>query len=141
MKYLDELKKLNLPKGKYAVFGSGPLAIRALRENKDIDIIVKSDLWQQLKKKHPDKIKKTEDDKAESIYLGNIQILEVNYQDWSAFVDDPDKLIDEAEIIQGFSFVKLEHLLECKKIMNRKKDWQDIKLINDYLSKMSGRDS
>ncbi len=135
MKYLDELKKLNLPKDKYAVFGSGPLAIRGLRENKDIDIIVKLDLWQRLKKKYPDKIKKTEDDKAESIYIGNIQILEVNYQDWSSFINDPDRLIDQAETIQGFPFVKLEHLLECKKIMNREKDWKDIELINGYLSK------
>lgn len=135
MKYLNELKKLNLPKGKYAVFGSGPLAIRGLRENKDIDIMVKSGLWKELKKKYPDRIKKTKDNKAESIHLGNIEILEINYQDWSSFIDDPNKLIDQAEIIQGFPFVKLDHLLECKKIMNREKDWKDIELINNYLSK------
>jgi len=44
MKYLDELKSLNLPKDKFAIFGSGPLAIRNMRENKDIDIIVNREL-------------------------------------------------------------------------------------------------
>ena len=28
MQYLEELKALHLPLGKYAVFGSGPLAVR-----------------------------------------------------------------------------------------------------------------
>ena len=40
IKYTDELKKLNLPIGTYAIFSSGPLAVRNLRENNDLDIIV-----------------------------------------------------------------------------------------------------
>lgn len=52
MKFEEELKKLNLPLGKYAIFGSGPLAIRGLRENNDIDIIVTDELWQNLTKKY-----------------------------------------------------------------------------------------
>ena len=43
-KQLAELKKLNLPNDKYAVFGSGPLAIYGIRDSEDIDIIVKSEL-------------------------------------------------------------------------------------------------
>ena len=43
MRYLDEVKRLNLPKDKFAIFGSGPIAIRGLREARDIDLIVKKD--------------------------------------------------------------------------------------------------
>ncbi|GAF93599.1 unnamed protein product, partial [marine sediment metagenome] len=53
MKYLDELKRLDLPKDKYAIFGSGPLAIRGLRENRDLDIIVKPELWEKLVNEYP----------------------------------------------------------------------------------------
>ena len=41
LKYIDELKALKLPVGQYAIFGSGPLAIRNLKAASDIDIIVK----------------------------------------------------------------------------------------------------
>ncbi len=53
MKYLEQLEKLNLPKGQWAIFGSGPLVIRGLlAENNDIDIIVKSDVFEVLKKQY-----------------------------------------------------------------------------------------
>lgn len=52
-KQLAELKKLNLPKDKYAIFGSGPLAINGIRDSDDIDIIVKSEVWDELAKKYP----------------------------------------------------------------------------------------
>jgi hypothetical protein len=39
MRFLEELKKLNLPNDKFAVFGSGPMAICGFYENHDIDIV------------------------------------------------------------------------------------------------------
>ena len=50
MNYLDELKQFNLTEGKYVIFGSGPLAIRGLWENHDIDILVTEDL--RINKNH-----------------------------------------------------------------------------------------
>jgi hypothetical protein len=46
------LKKWNLPIGKYAITGSGPLGIRNLREINDIDIIVTSELWDSLAERY-----------------------------------------------------------------------------------------
>ena len=40
MRLLKELEKLNLPKDKFAIFGSGPLAVRNLRTANDLDLIV-----------------------------------------------------------------------------------------------------
>lgn len=124
MKYLDELEKLNLSRGKFAIFGSGPLGIRGIRESNDLDIIVKNDLWQEL-------IKKYEPKKQENpvIKVGNIEI----YNSWKPWFDDVDVLIDEADIIKGFRFVKLERVLEWKIKFNREKDKRDVVLIKDWL--------
>jgi len=54
---LEELKKLNFPKDKYAVFGSGPLAIRNIREAHDLDVIVTHDFFQELCNKYPKLVK------------------------------------------------------------------------------------
>ena len=37
-KLLEELRKLNLPGGQYAVFSSGPMAVRGIKLANDIDI-------------------------------------------------------------------------------------------------------
>lgn len=122
MKYLDEFKKLNLPKDKFAIFGSGPLAIRNLRENKDIDIIVKQDLWIDLTKKY-----EIINEKGGLIRIGHIEI----YKEWPPF-GNLNNLIDDADIINKFPFVKLKHVLRWKKFINREKDQKDIRLIENY---------
>lgn len=125
MKFLDELEKLNLPRDKFAIFGSGPLAIRDIREINDLDIIVKPDLWEELKRKYP-----IEDEEKGLIKIGNIEV----YKKWGNWFKDIRQFIDEADIIQGFRFVKLERVLQWKKAMNREKDKKDIQLINNYLN-------
>ena len=45
MKFLDELKQLNLPQGKFAIFGSGPLGARNLKECRDLDVIATEDIF------------------------------------------------------------------------------------------------
>ena len=67
LKFLEELKKLNFAKDKFAVFGSGCLAVRNLRENNDIDLIVKDDLWEELAKQFPVEEKRL-------IRLGEIEV-------------------------------------------------------------------
>lgn len=121
MKYLIELKRLKLPKDMFAIFGSGPLAIRNLRENRDLDIIVKSELWDKLKDMHPLK-------KKDVIKIGNIEV----YKDWKPCFNDVDELIDNADIIEGLRFVNLKSVLKWKKFRNLEKDKKDIGLIEDY---------
>lgn len=121
---LSELKKLNLPQKEYAIFGSGPLAIRKIREINDLDIIVKPELWKKLAAQYP-----AEDDQV--IHLMLIEI----FKDWRPWFKDVHQLIDSAEIIHHFPFVKLEYILKWKKMMNRKKDQKDILLIEKFLKK------
>ncbi len=45
-KLLDILSQYNLPKGKYAIFGSAPLLVSGMIDNiNDLDVIVKPKYW------------------------------------------------------------------------------------------------
>lgn len=120
---LEELKHLHLPQDQFAIFGSDPLGIRQLRESKDLDLVVKPELWERLAKKYPLR------EKSDSIAIGRIEI----FPDWLPWFDDVNPLIDNADIIEGFHFVQLKYVLRLKKAMNREKDKKDIKIIERYL--------
>lgn len=51
MKYLSKLKKLNLSPNQYAIFGSGPMAVRGIRKIKDLDVVVKDEPYKELLEK------------------------------------------------------------------------------------------
>ena len=126
-KLLNKLKKLNLPKNEFAIFGSGPIGIRKLRDCNDIDIIVKKKLWDNLVKKYP--LKKGHFD---CILIGkNIEV----YNTWTPGKWDIDFLIENADVFEEIRFVKLKNVLKWKEKKNRKKDIKDIKIIKEYLSK------
>jgi len=63
-----------------------------------------------------------------SIKIGNIEI----FRKWIPDIRDVDKHINNAEIIEGIRFVRLETIFKLKKFRNRKKDQKDIKLIEKY---------
>lgn len=123
---LGELKELNLDPDKFAVFGSGPLAIRGARDSNDIDIIVKQDVWDELIKEYP----------LTDKYGGIIEIREIEvYKDWKPWFDDVNALIDDADIFEGIRFVKLKYVLKWKEEFSREKDKKDIPLIKEYIEK------
>jgi hypothetical protein len=123
-KLLGELKKLNLPSDQFAIFGSGPLAVRNIRDVDDLDVIVKPALWNELCKKY-------ENENNKVIHIGRIDL----FRQWIPWFDDIIPIIDTADIIDGIRYVNLEYLLKWKKAMNREKDQKDIKLINEFLKK------
>ncbi len=123
-KNLSILKKLKLPTEEYALFGSSPLAIHGIRDSEDIDIIVKTRLWDELVKKYP----------PENEKLIKIKSIEI-YKNWLPWIDDINKLINDAEIIGGVRFVKLNYVLDWKKAFGREKDIKDIQLIEQYLKR------
>lgn len=124
MKLLKQLKKLKLSLNQYAIFGSGPMAIKGIRESEDLDIVVKDVLYKKL-------LKKYKETKSGQIKIGKIDI----FSPKTALIDNPEKVIDRAETIQGFKFIRLDDLIKWKQKMGRKKDLEDIELIKDYLSK------
>lgn len=123
----QKVKELNLPAGKYALFGSAPIGIREIRKCRDIDIIVTEDLWDEYKNKNW-KVKVMP---YGSQYLFNDKI--ELWKDWKPGEWDERKLIKEAEIIDGLPFVKLKEVIRWKKIKGRKKDLKDVEMIEKFL--------
>lgn len=127
LKQLEELKFLNLPLGAYAITGSGPLAIRGLREASDVDIVVKKELWNEL-------IKRFDPYDERHIKIGNIEI----WGDFINLTERMDAVIDSAETLSGYPFVTLQDTLSWKRFLNREKDQKDISMIESILKVSSG---
>lgn len=132
MKFIERVKELELPHGSYAVFGSGPMAARGLREANDIDIVVTTELFRKLKEEGVYKAESLRD-RHEVLHRDDVRL----YDSWAPDSWDIDEMIREADIIEGVPFVKIETVLEWKQIRNQDKDKIDIQLIEKYLGKKS----
>ncbi|MBI2590599.1 MAG: nucleotidyltransferase domain-containing protein [Candidatus Blackburnbacteria bacterium] len=122
---IESLKKQNLPEGEYAVFGSAVMAVRGFREAPNIDIIVTDKLWNELS----DRGHKPDEE-------GFIRISQIKISNWwfAPTRKNIPTMIKEAEIIKDVPFVRLEEVRHYKTFINREKDKNDVKLINQFLS-------
>lgn len=127
----NQVADLNLPFGEYAVVGSGVMSAHGIREHKDIDLLVTPRLYEELKAKgwkekaiRPDFV----------VVENDIFEASPNMITLPMYQPDVPKLIREADIINGISFVKLEEVINFKRAMGREKDLKDIDLINNYLT-------
>lgn len=123
-----KVKELNLPIGKYALFGSAGLGVRGLKECNDVDIIVAGDLWEELKLKSGWRLEKAESG-DQCLRKNEVEI----FMSWAPGEWDVAKLIQEAEIIDGLPFVKLQDVLAWKKLRGKDKDLKDIETIEKFL--------
>lgn len=134
MDIIKKVKALNLPLGKYAVFGSGALAVRGIRESEDIDLVVTPEIYKKLKI----------DGWKEEIWPsgrkrlsnGSFEVSEdVDFRFACAYNPDIIKVLSEAEIINGIPFVSLDEIVRWKKAYGRDKDKKDLKLIGEFLQR------
>ncbi len=127
----ETLKKLDFPVGQYAIFGSGPMWARGIRESDDLDIIVRGEAWEQAKANGVVGVKEYSGLQYAYFADGKIEV----YDGWYPGEWNVDELIETAEMIDGIPFVRLESVVEWKKIMGREKDKNDLSSIQEYLSK------
>mgnify|MGYP001608235276 CR=1 len=59
------------------------------------------------------------------------------WHNWRPWYRDSSRFINNAEIIDGLPFVKLDYVLEWKKKFGREKDLKDIKTIEKFLMETS----
>ncbi len=130
-KLLKEFKELNLPIEEYAIYGSGPLAVRGVRETDDLDVLITDSLYQKLKVDYPNSAKEGK------LTKGKIDMYPSWNWMWGDNVGDLKDAITRAEIIDGVKFITLQDLIDCKRKMAREKDFEDIRLIEEYLKKDS----
>ena len=124
---LGKLRALDLPEGDYAVFGSGPLAAHGLVEEvRDLDVVARGPAWARAKELGPVRTA-PKGDPVVWLEGGAIEV----FGGWLGW--DIDALIDNAEIIDGLPFARLEDVLAFKLSHGRPKDVAHARLIEEHL--------
>lgn len=123
---LAELKELQLLIGEFALCGSAPMAARGLRDSHDLDIVVSEQIYQKLQ------IQYSGEEYKSPLGFLRIRNLEIS-NTWMNDITEAKKIIAEAEIINGWPFAPLKYVIAYKQMLNRQKDLDDLKLIEEYL--------
>lgn len=119
----DRLRAMKLDPDSYAVFGSGPLAAHGLvDEVGDLDVIVRGDAWSVV------------EPLGTIVMHGDDPVVELDNglsfgRSWAYGDVNVDQLIEEAKMINGLPFVRLEAVVEYKRIAGRPKDLRHIALM------------
>lgn len=114
---------MDLPPGSYAVFGSGPLAAHGLiDEVGDLDVIVRDSAWSRVEQL------------GTVVMHGDNPVVDLGNgltfgRSWAYGNFDIEQLIEDAQMIDGLPFVRLEAVLEYKRIAGRPKDLRHIELM------------
>lgn len=120
------LRALDLPLGEFVVFGSGPLAVRGLRDASDLDLLVTPALWDELAERFP----------REETPTGPLLRLDDGveaFRTWHPPVGSTTDLVAEAELIDGLPYVRLEMVLLWKRRRDLPKDRADAEVLRSVL--------
>jgi hypothetical protein len=115
----EYLRRLNLPAGDFAIFGSGPLIVRQwISGTNDLDVVCRGDAWRKVCETGTVCHDERYDVSLASHCNGRVTF----GTRWAIGDFDIDELIDTAEIIDDLPFVRLVYVVEYKKIRNSTKD-------------------
>ncbi len=115
----DRLKQLNLPPQGFAIFGSGPLAIRGLIPlANDLDIVCRQEVWETVSSLGIIEYLPTYDVTVSTMFSGTVTF----GTKWGIGDFVVEELIDTADIIVALPLVRLEHVIRYKQIRSSAKD-------------------
>ncbi len=115
----DRLRQLDLPPQGYAIFGSGPLAIRGIIPlSNDLDILCRKDVWETVSQIGCIEFLPEYDVTVATLSGGAVTF----GMEWGIGNFNIDELINTAEIIDALPFVRMEHVICYKKIRSSEKD-------------------
>ncbi|MFI1969807.1 hypothetical protein BLA24_17225 [Streptomyces cinnamoneus] len=129
------LAAMDLPKGDYVVCGSAALYVRGLRPRMgDLDVLARGAAWERA-------LTLGEPEATVSGYgrrvvhpTADIEIMDRWTPGWSV-----DRLIDDADVIDGVPFMRLGDVLRWKIAASRPKDLPDIAAIRRLYGVWAGR--
>lgn len=125
----NRLKALDLASQDFAVFGSGPLAVRRIIEaSNDLDVLCRRGAWDTVRK--IGEIEYLPDYDVEIVKLGDCNV--TFGTKWGIGAFDVDELIDTAEMIDGLPFVRMAHVIKYKTARASPKDMEHLKAVAEW---------
>lgn len=129
-RYIQELIDLDLPRGDWALFGSGPLLLRGwIDDIGDIDVLSRGAAWEKAKTLGI--LGRLAEDGNPFVQIGEGVTIGCTwpYGDFGI-----DEMIDTAEMIEGVPCVRLEHIIAYKRLFDRPKDRAHLEIIEGAAS-------
>ncbi|NUO56781.1 MAG: hypothetical protein HOV71_30975 [Hamadaea sp.] len=118
-RYFRELATLNLPADDYAVAGSGPLFARGwIDDPGDIDVIARGEAWQTVCRIGSLNRAPISGSAQVSLFHGHLEF----FDEWFPPRWRAAALIDEADVIDGIRFIRLEVVEATKRMLRRPRD-------------------
>ena len=119
----DQLRQLGIPPKGYAVFGSGPLAIRGIIPAcNDFDVLCTQDVWDLVSQEGTTEYLREYDVTIASFFDGAVTF----GTEWEIGDFNVLELIKTAEMIDSLPFVRLEYVVRYKTIRSSAKDLQHL---------------
>lgn len=135
MNIFEEIEKLNFPNDEFIIVGSGIMAVKGIRDTNDLDIVVSPELFEKCKNDGWEIQSWTKEgiEGMDWLKKGNIDLyMQLSRKNGSLSLKD---LLKNSEKINGVSFNTLEALIDFKREYGRPKDFEDIKIIEEYFFK------
>lgn len=131
---IQKIRELNFPIGKYIVLGGSSLAVRNIRDTKDLDILLLPELFNKLSREGWDfDVEYERKWNKKRLKKEDIELYPYLYLERQERFLDVQELINSADMIDGIPFQPLKNLIMCKLESRREKDLNDVKLIEEYL--------
>jgi hypothetical protein len=128
---IRRLSMLKLDPDDFVIFGSGPLLAHGIRSDVgDLDIVARGPAWERAARLGEPTIGVLNGAPMIHFWGGLIEVS----QGWISADWDADQLIDDADIVEGLRFARLEYVLSYKQSLRRAKDMADIVAIQDRLN-------
>jgi hypothetical protein len=133
MDIYKKLESLNFPKGEYVVIG-GSMTAHNIRDAHDLDILVTPNLYQTLLDNREYKQCVCEQCvRTSRLMLKGVDVDILPNFMFGNYIGDTRSLIENADVINGYPFIKLSEFIKFKKELGKPKDIEDIRLMNEYL--------
>ena len=124
--HFRELAALDLPAGDFAVTGSGVLFAHGLiADPRDLDVLTRGLAWEQVTRiAAPGPMSLTA---GEAVVSGHLEFVDRWFSDvWAV-----DELIDNADVLHGFRFVRLDVIRATKVMLGRPRDLEHLALMDE----------
>lgn len=131
---IEKIKSLNLPQNKYFAVGGSSLAIRGIRETRDLDIVVLPEVFEMLQKAGWELDAEYENKwNRKRLKKDDVEIYPDLFLEKAGTFLNIEELIEKADVFEGMRVQDLKCLMLCKLDNPREKDLKDVALIREFL--------